>query len=137
MNSINLKIRQILSSKFFRFSVVGAFCNLLNLVSLYFFTTILNLHYILSTIISIVFLNSLGFYLNKRYTFKTNKKYFWVELWKYHTVMFSSFLSILLLMYLLVDVLHIWYLYANVIIAASMIIYNFLMHKNWSFKKLD
>jgi putative flippase GtrA len=43
----------------------------------------------------------------------------------------------LLLMYLLVDVLHIWYLYANVIIAASMIIYNFLMHKNWSFKKLD
>ncbi len=135
MNSIKLKVRQIVRSKFLRFSIIGAFCNILNLVSLYFFTTLLNLHYIFSTIISMIFLNTLGFYLNKRYTFKTKQKHFWSELWKYHTVMFSSFLSILLLMYLLVDILHIWYLYANIIISIGMVLYNFLMHKNWSFKQ--
>lgn len=132
--SLKLKVIKILRSKFLRFCLVGGFCALLNLFILYILTTILNWHYILSTIFLMFSVNVLGFYLNKRYTFKTEKKRFWRELWKYQTVMFSSFITILLLMYLLVDVFRIWYIYANIIITVGTTSYNFLMHKNWSFR---
>lgn len=133
-NALKIKLTTVLKSKFFKFCLVGGLCAFLNLVILYILTTILSLHYILSTIFLMFSVNILGFYLNKRYTFKTDKNRFWRELWKYQTVMVSSFLTILFLMYLLVDILHIWYIYANIIITVSTTMYNFLMHRSWSFK---
>lgn len=134
MKPKSITIDKIVSSKFFRFCIIGGFCTSLNLVSLYALTTILKVHYILSTIILMLTVNTLGFYLNRRFTFKSKKKRFWHELWKYHTVMFSSSLTVLILMYVLVDIFHIWYLYANIITTIIMIFYNFSMHKRWSFK---
>lgn len=134
MKRINSKIHKVKSSNFFKFCAIGAFCTFLNLIFLYELTTILKIHYIVATIILMFTVNTLGFYLNRRYTFKSKKKRFWHELWKYHTVMLSSFFTVLALMYLLVDIFHIWYLYANLIITVGMTLFNFLMHKNWSFK---
>lgn len=134
MVNLKLKIDNIFRSKFFRYSIIGAFCACQNIAILYFLKSILNLHYIFATIIQMIFVNSIGFYLNKRYTFKTRINNFWHELWKYHTVMFSGFLTVLVLMYLLVDILGIWYLHAFIIVTIIMTLFNFLMHKKWTFK---
>jgi putative flippase GtrA len=134
MVRFKFKIHNIFHSKFFRYSSIGAFCACQNIAILYFFKSILNLHYIFATIIQMIFVNSIGFYLNRRYTFKTEINNFWSELWKYHTVMFSGFLTVLLLMYIFVDILNIWYLYAFIIVTIVMTIFNFLMHKKWTFK---
>jgi putative flippase GtrA len=134
INSDKFKIPNIISNKFLRFSLVGGFCALQNILILYFLTDILKLHYIFSTLAQMIFVNTIGFYLNKRYTFKTKINRLWYELWKYHTVMFSSFLTVLVLMYLLVEVLHTWYLYAFIILTIGMTGCNFLMHKKWTFK---
>lgn len=134
MTRIKLIVHKIIRHNFFRYSIIGAFCAFQNIVILYFFTTILNLHYIFATLLQMIFVNTVGFYLNRRYTFKTKIDNFWQELWKYHTVMVSGFLIVLMLMYLLVDILHIWYLYSFIIITIGMTAFNFLIHKKWTFK---
>jgi putative flippase GtrA len=128
-------MRSLIKNKFIKFSFVGATCAFLSLGGLYFFTTILKIHYLISTMLTWISTNFIGFYLNKRYTFKTKKKRFWYELVRYYIVMFSSFLANLLFMYFLVSRLHIWYLHANFIVIIFFTFYNFLMHKNWSFKQ--
>jgi putative flippase GtrA len=135
MNSIKLRIHNFVKSHFFKFLLIGGFCTLQNIIWLYVLTTILGLHYLISTTILAIVVNSLGFYLNRRFAFKKRgKENFLYELWKYHTVMLSSFLIVLVSMYILVDIFHIWYLLANIIITICMVLYNFLMHKKWTFK---
>ncbi|NCR42566.1 MAG: GtrA family protein [Microcystis aeruginosa W13-11] len=130
--------KTLFKSGFFKFLLVGLFCTLQNVFWLYLLTTILKFHYLISTIILMITVNSLGFYLNKRYTFKTYKtrtiKAVFKELIKYHTVMLSSSLIILGLMYVFVDIFRIWYILSNLVISIGMSIYNFLIHKRWTFK---
>jgi len=130
------KMRKLLSDKqFIRFFCIGGSCAILTLVLMYVLTTLLNVHYIISTIIVWFSTNFIGFYFNKKYTFKTHKSYFWRELYKYYGVMLSSCFLNVGLMYFFVSLLSIWYLLANVIVIGILFFYNFLMHKNWSFKK--
>lgn len=49
--------------------------------------------------------------------------------------MASSLLTFSILMYLLVDVMHIWYLSAFILLTIGMTFYNFLSHKRWTFKE--
>ena len=65
--------KTLFKSGFFKFLLVGLFCTIQNVFWLYLLTTILKFHYLISTIILMITVNSLGFYLNKRYTFKTDK----------------------------------------------------------------
>ncbi|MGK7946886.1 MAG: GtrA family protein [Microcystaceae cyanobacterium] len=129
------KIKTIINGKIFRFLVIGGFCAGLSLLIMYAFTDLFNLHHLISTVISIIVTNFIGFYLNKYYTFKTKRKLFWREMWKYYSVMISSYLLNLMIMYLLVDIIDIWYLYATMIIIVLLTPYNFLLHKFWSFRQ--
>jgi putative flippase GtrA len=130
--------KTLFKSGFFKFLLVGLFCTIQNVFWLYLLTTILKFHYLISTIILMITVNSLGFYLNKRYTFKTYKtrtiKSVFKELIKYHTVMLSSSLIVLGLMYVFVDIFRIWYIMSNLVISIGMSVYNFLIHKRWTFK---
>ena len=131
--------KTLFKSGFLKFLLVGLFCTLQNVFWLYLLTTILKFHYLVSTIILMITVNSLGFYLNKRYTFETDKtrtiKSVFKELIKYHTVMLSSSLIILGLMYVFVDIFRIWYILSNLVISIGMSIYNFLIHKIWTFNR--
>lgn len=129
-----LEMRRIFGKQFLKFILVGAFCNLLAIASLYCFTEILGLYYLLSVLIILIYGNFIGFCLNKLYTFRTLGKYFWRELWKYYSVMLSGFALNLGSIYILVDILKIWYIYAAVIVSVGLLFLNFLLHKYWSFK---
>jgi len=133
---INLKLPNFLrKNEFIKFCIVGSFCALQNILIIYLLTSILNLHYIFSIFIQMLYINTLGFYLNRRYTFSIQSGHFWHELIKYHTVMMSSLFTVSILMYLLVEVIHIWYLYAFILLTIGMTIYNFITHKRWTFKQ--
>lgn len=127
-------ILNVLDIKFIRFAIIGAFCTLLNVVTLYLLTGVGKVNYMISSIITLVIINFIGFYLNKYYTFKTEKKRFFKELYKYYSVMFSSFILNLFFMFVLVQIFNVWYIYASLTITVGFMFYNFLMHKNWSFK---
>jgi putative flippase GtrA len=54
---------------FARFAVVGGICFLVGLVSVYLLTTGLGVYYLLSTAISLIGVNILGWLLNRSWTF--------------------------------------------------------------------
>jgi putative flippase GtrA len=134
MKNLILKFDNLIKNQFFKFLVVGSFCALQNIVLLYFFKEILGWHYIVSIVVLSIIVNTIGFYLNRRYTFQQNNNRFWSELLKYHTVMFSSYLTVSVFMYILVDLLHIWYLWAFLLMTVVITFYNFACHKKWTFK---
>lgn len=134
MHLIKVAANKILRTQFLRFCLIGAFCAFQNILILYILTSLFHFHYIFSIFLQVLYVNTLGFYLNRRYTFMLQSNQFWQELLKYQTVMISSFFTVSILMYFLVDILHIWYLYAFVILTIGMTLYNFFAHKKWTFK---
>jgi len=132
---LSKKAKNVLYSKQFTlFFSVGASCALLTLTLMYLLTSLLNIHYLTSTSFTWFSTNFIGFYLNKKYTFKTSGNLFWRELRKYYGVMFSSFLINLALMYFFVSLISMWYLFANVLVIGILFFYNFVMHKRFSFR---
>ena len=138
---MNKNINQLLifnlptkSSQIIRFSFVGAVCLGFNTLSLYILIEFAHLHYLISTVIAFFFSNLLGFFLNKYYTFRTLKTNIYRELYKYYAVMTSSFTANLLLMIILVGLFKIWAIYASLGVAVILYVYNYTMHKNWSFR---
>lgn len=84
-------------------------------------------------VVSIVIANTLGWLLNRNWTFPESRFFWWVEYGRYMSISFSSTLISLLLMILCVSVLGIHYLLASAAIALAMMAFNFIAHRDWSF----
>lgn len=124
-----------LRNQFLRFFIVGGFCASLNIIILYVLTDLCKFHYLVSILIQNIVVNSIGFYLNRAFTFKKKEDDLLQGLIKYHIVMISSLVIVSFLMYLFVDIFHIWYMTAFIVITIIMIAYNFISHKKWTFNK--
>ena len=119
--------------KFLRYAFVGGVCMLLNLLVLWLLTAVAGLHYLVSTMISFFTLTPLGFMLQKVVTFRTPRERAPIEWPRYFATMGSSLAANLLLMYLLVNVLGLWYLAASVVVTLLFLAGNFLVNDRWSF----
>ena len=119
--------------KFFSYAAVGGLCALLNLAALWLLTSVIGLHYLVSTLIAFFTLTPLGFWLQKLVTFRTPRVHAPVEWPRFFATMGSSLAANLLLMYLLVSVLGLWYLAAAVIVTVALLAANFLVNDRWSF----
>ena len=116
-----------------RFVMVGELCIVTNLAVLYGGTSLLGWHYLVSMALSIVVANTLGWLLNRLWTFCESGRPWWVEYSRYLSVSFSSTLISLALMVLCVSVMGLHYLLASAIISVLMLIFNFIAHRDWSF----
>lgn len=136
INSSFQALKKIIYEKreIIKFSIVGALCLTFNVAILWILTDKFAVEEMMATIIGFFFSNLLGFFLNKYFTFKVTNTNIWKEIYKYYAVMTSSFIANLFLMFILVKLLNIWIVYASLMIAIIFYIYNYLMHKNWSFK---
>ncbi|MCC7516563.1 MAG: GtrA family protein [Pseudomonadales bacterium] len=128
-----------LGLQFGRFVGVGSICLALNVLMLYGLTDVLGLHYLLSCCVAIIAVNGIGFLLNKTLTFTdappvlvVSSGGFW-QFFRYNTVSIISFLLVMSQMYILVDVVGIWYIYANIAIGVVMAFINFFMHKYFTY----
>lgn len=121
-------------ARFFVFVVVGGVCLGLNTLVLWALTSILGIHYLVSTVIAFSMITPFGFLLNKVLTFRTRREYARIELPRYIAAMAGSFFANLGLMYLLVSVIGLWYLPASLLVAITLVIVNFLTSDRWSFR---
>jgi putative flippase GtrA len=119
--------------KFLSYAAVGGVCAVLNLVLLWLFTSVLGLHYLVSTLIAFFALTPVGFWMQKLVTFCTSRARAGIEWPRYFAVMGSSLAANLTLMYLLVSLLGVWYLAASVIVTVLFLVGNFLVNDRWSF----
>jgi putative flippase GtrA len=123
-----------LPARFLAFVLVGGFCLAVNTAALWVLTSVLGLHYLLSTVIAFFAITPLGFLLNKVATFRTRREFARIELPRYFSAMAASFGANIALMYLLVSVLGMWYLAASLTVAILLVMVNFLTSDLWSFR---
>lgn len=120
-------------TRLIRFVIVGGLCFVTNLAVLYVGTDLLGWHYLLSMAVSTVVANTLGWILNRLWTFWKSRRPWWVEYARYMSVSFSNSLISLLLMVLSVNVIGLHYLLSSAIIAILMLLFNYISHRDWSF----
>lgn len=120
--------------KFLTYAVIGGTCALLNLAALWMLTSVLGLHYLVSTMIAFFTLTPVGFWLQKLVTFRTPYEAAPFEWPRYVLTMGSSLAANLALMYVLVSLLDVWYLAASVVVALLLLAANFLLNDRWSFR---
>ena len=119
--------------KFLSYAIVGAACTTLNLAVQWLLTSVIGLHYLLSTMIAFVTLTPVGFWLQKLVTFRTPRARTRIEWLRYFATMGSSFAANLGLMYVLVSLLGVWYLAACLVVTVLLLAGNFLLNDRWSF----
>lgn len=120
--------------RFFAFVLVGGCCLAVNTLALWLLTSVLGVHYLVSTVIAFIAITPLGFVLNKVVTFHTRREYARIELPRYFTAMAASFGANMALMYLFVSVLGLWYIAASLAVAVLLVMVNFLTSDLWSFR---
>lgn len=124
-----------LIARWLRFLTVGGLCFGTNLLVLYIGTDMLGLHYLVSMGISILVANTLGWALNRRWTFRSGDTQRLREFGRYIRVNLSSYVLSLALMALMVSWWGVHYLLASALIAVCMTAVNFTWHTRWSFAR--
>lgn len=119
--------------RWWRFVMVGGLCFMVNLLVLYVATDIWGWHYLLSMLLSIAVANTLGWFLNRVWTFGSSSSTLLAEYIRYLTVNLSSFAFSLLSMAVLVTGVGVHYLVASALNAVVLTVFNFLAHRGWSF----
>ena len=115
------------------YAFVGGICAVLNLAVQWLCTSLIGLHYLISTLISFFALAPVGFWLQKTMTFRTPRATARFEWPRYLATMGTSLAANLALMYLLVSLLGLWYLAAAVVVTLALLAANFLLNDRWSF----
>ncbi|BCM92013.1 hypothetical protein IAD21_03892 [Abditibacteriota bacterium] len=123
--------------QFFRFVMVGGGCFVLNVILLYVGKEFLHLHYFLVSVAALLIVSGVGFFLNRKITFRAQGVQIWHELRRYYAVNLGSFTFSLCMVASLVEFLKLHYLIANILVALGMLAANFWLHKNWSFGQVS
>lgn len=134
------KISQKLFSKqFLKYLVVGFTGTAADFALLYVFVQYFHIFYLLAAFFSIAIVLWYSFTLNKYWTFENKEKKYFPQFLKY-VIAHSIALGInLLILAILVQFFHLWYLFAKVFATAAAAIANFFMVKSFIFegKKAD
>ncbi len=103
---------------------------------LYIFTDLVKIWYIYSSIIAFIVAIIVSFLLQKFWTFKDRTtQQIHHQAIKYLATAITGLIVNTVLMYLFVDLIGIWYILAQIIIGAIIMVFNFLMYKFVVFKK--
>jgi putative flippase GtrA len=115
------------------YSILSVIAASVELSFLYLFTSILNIYYMVSVIPAYFIGGSLQFILIKYFSFKNKSKKIIQQASKYFLVISVGFLLTLCLMYIFVELFHIWYLFARIITIFIIVVYSISMHKYFTF----
>lgn len=136
--SFSLKLKQEVSPRmatFAKYLVAGAFAGAVHLLLLYAFTDLLAIHYLISTTLALFIVFWISFGLQKYWTFKEHSRerigrqalqYFMM-----HSVNFAANAGLL---YVFVEFVGLWYLFAQVVVSLSLALVTFLINRAYIFK---
>ena len=118
--------------KMIQYAIVGGSMLILNVVILYILTSLLGIYYIISAILSSLFLTGLSFYFNENWTFNSithhKHKKMWHRIVSYYLVSLSGIIMNIIILFLLTDYGGVYYLYSSII--ASFLVFLWRFHLN-------
>lgn len=113
-----------------RFLSAGGLGVLLYYLILYVLTDVMGIKYIISAVIASVANFSLNFVLQKFWTFKSkNTKDIYSQISKYAIMTIAIFIINLLLLYVLVEYVHFWYLFAQLLITILLTVMSYFVSR--------
>ncbi len=130
--------KKLLGYQTIRFIISGGTSTLLTFILLYFFTEILKIWYLFSSITAYVIMIFTNFLMQKFWAFRgEHSKRAHTQLFLFFSV--HAFILSLntVLMYLLVEKIHLWYMLAQFFTACILVICSFMFYKFIIFKKKD
>jgi len=115
-----------------RYLIAGILTTIVSIISYNFFR-IIQIHYLISTILSWILAVIFAYFINKFYVFKNNKKdiFEFINFIKYR---FISLLTEFIIMYVLVDILFINDRLSKIIVQGIVLVLNYLFSKIFIFK---
>lgn len=120
-----------------KFLIAGGTSTLTDLILLFIFHSILKMNVIVAATFAYVIAFFVSFYLQKFWTFRENSTHkIRLQMAAYFMLGAINVGLNAVAMHFLVNVMHIWYLLAQIIISAVIAILNFLVYKYFIFKKL-
>ena len=120
--------------QFFKFCVVGTIGAIIDIGGLYILVEFFGLHYLLGAAISFTLAVINNYLLNKYWTFQNKSKNHTKQFICFLLVSIGGLLINLGIMYLLVEILFVWYLLAKAVASIIVLFWNFLMNKYITFK---
>ena len=118
--------------QFVRFVLAGVFAFAINLVALYFFTDIVGIYYLISTILAFLISFSVSFTLQKFWTFQDNSRdHLHIQLPLYLGMQLTNITLNAALMFVFVEYLHVWYLYSQAVISLALAAAIFFINKKY------
>ena len=119
-----------------RYVISGGTAATVNLILLYVLTDYLAIWYLFSTMLAYVVSFFVSFFLQKFWTFRDSRK----DQINRQLVIYACIAGFglgfnVLLMYFLVDILHIWYMFSQIIVGFILAFCNFLFYKFFVFNQ--
>lgn len=131
MNFITKIIHSEVIKQFVKYSLVGLIGTFLQSMTLVLLVENYDFYPLVGSLIGFVFSLMFSFFINAIWTFRSAKKasYFY----KYFIVSLFGLGINLFIMFLLVNVLDIWYIWAQLIIIIVVPCINFILNRYWAF----
>ncbi len=125
-----------ITKQFTKFLIIGCYSLIIDFTVYIFLTRTFHFwskHYLLANFISFLSANYWSFYSNRRWTFKAQNVKIIKQYLKFLSVTFTGLILTELLLYIFVKYFGLFDIFAKIIIAAIIAIWNFSAHKLWTF----
>lgn len=130
------KYRRKVVDQFLKYTAVGAIGTVVNLLVLYFFTSIVGLYYLVSAVFAFIIAVTNNYFLNKIWTFEEKIKDKLFTKWgKFLIVSLFGLVTNLVFLWFFTEIVGLYYLVSQVIAIVSATFVNFIGNKLWTFKK--
>ena len=123
--------------QFIKYFFLSSVAFLVDFWLLYVFTDFLHIYYLLSNLVSYNIWALVNFWFNKKYTFNNTYKNKSKQFLVFLGVSLINLAIASILLYVMVDYLHVYFLYAKVISTGIGFFINFFGHKYITFKYLQ
>lgn len=120
--------------RFLQYSAIGAGTFAFDLLLLFLFTDILGVYYLISVAVAFLLAVSLNYHLSRRFVFKGSKR---SQVGGYVYFIAIALVGMVLVtgaMYVMVELLGIYYLLARVVVACVTGVWNYLLNLFFNFK---
>ncbi|MFC2056476.1 GtrA family protein [Chloroflexota bacterium] len=137
----NLEIKYVpkcvINKNFLYYFLIAGFCSLIDIGMLYVLTDWLGLFYLFSATFSFIIAQSLNYYLNRRFNFRSKSKQIAKQLTMFVAVNTIGLGISLGILAFLVEVLGLWYILARIVGMVIAVSFNYFMHKRYTFAVFD
>jgi putative flippase GtrA len=120
--------------EFTSYALIGLFCAILDLLLLFILVEYFNVWYLAAAIISFSVITFLGFFIQKKYTFKDYSKKNTKQLTFFIIISAIGLILNTFFMYFFVGVLGFWYIFSNIPTKIFVLLWNYFANKKITFK---